>query len=143
MSLWFDFISIEFWECFDLLRTLRNWTFQPSTHFHNCLHILLLWSAYLINTWHIHTYLWLNTYVWLNTSKCGKPISGELTLWTLQRAGYNFKMGEVKLHLFVIINFIFFSGTGELFNATFYKRAQDHFRETNPGAGLVKNYFFL
>ena len=85
--------------------------FQPSTLFHNCLHILLLWSSYLINTWHIYTYVWLNTCVWLNTDKCGKPISGELTLSTLQGAGYNFRMGEVKkiVHLFAIINFSFFS----------------------------------
>ena len=31
-------------------------------------------------------------------------------------------------------------GNGELFDATFYKRAQDHFRATKPGAGQHVNY---
>ena len=124
--------------------------FQPSTLFQNCLHKFLLWSAFFLSIsdcciWLIYTYVWLNTCVWLITDKCGKTISGELTLSTLQGAGYNFRMGEVKkVHLFVIINFsFFFSGTGELFNATFYKRAQDHFRATNSGAGLAEWTYYL
>ena len=83
--------------------------------------------------------------VWLNIDKSGKPISGELTLSTLQGAGYNFRMGEVKKSAFVCNHklLFFFSGTGELFNATFYKRAQDHFRATNSGAGLAEWTYYL
>ena len=95
--------------------------------------------------WLIYTYVWLNTCVWLITDKCGKTISGELTLSTLQGAGYNFRMEEVKKSAFVCNHklLFFFSGTGELFNATFYKRAQDHFRATNSGAGLAEWTYYL
>ena len=34
----------------------------------------------------------------------------------------------------------FFQGNGELFNASFFLKAQDHFRATKPGAGM--NRFF-
>ena len=54
------------------------------------------WSISDCCIWLIYTYVWLNTCVWLSTDKCGKTISGELTLSTLQGAGYNFRMGEVK-----------------------------------------------
>ena len=71
-------------------------------------HILLLWSAYLINTWLIYTY------VWLNTDKSGKLISGELTLSTLQGAGYNFRMGEVKKSAFVCNHKLLFFSQGRV-----------------------------
>ena len=31
-------------------------------------------------------------------------------------------------------------GTGELFNASFYLKAQDYFRATIPGAGMKRDF---
>ena len=64
--------------------------------------------------WLIYTYVWLNTCVWLITDKCGKTISGELTLSTLQGAGYNFRMEEVKKSAFVCNHKLLFFSQGRV-----------------------------
>ena len=68
---------------------------------------------------------------------CYQPILGELILWTLPSGGWSTRMEVIYKYDFKVKSIV--QGTGELFNASFYLKAQDHFRATIPGAGLKRD----